>query len=77
MIHCPQNPIAKEVLTALRTGATEMVEKLPIHLNTTLRCIPNYLIYSDLEEDIEGHHVYDVFDEISQGLRDLVPDFDL
>jgi hypothetical protein len=77
MIHCPQNPIAKEVLAALRTGATEMVEKLPIHLNTTLRCIPNYLIYSDLEEDIEGHHVYDIFDEISQDLRDLVPDFDL
>jgi hypothetical protein len=61
----------------LRTGATEILEKLPVHFDTTLRCIPNYVIYSDFEEEIEGHHVYDVLDELSQEFKESVPDFEL
>ncbi|KAF1847160.1 glycosyltransferase family 31 protein [Cucurbitaria berberidis CBS 394.84] len=76
-LYCPQNPIAKEVLVVLRTGATEVLEKLPVHFDTTLRCIPNYAIYSDYEEDIKGSHIHDVFDEISHDLQQLVPDFEL
>ncbi|KAF2623566.1 glycosyltransferase family 31 protein [Macroventuria anomochaeta] len=76
-LYCPQNLIAKEVLVVLRTGATEVLEKLPVHLDTTLRCIPNYAIYSDYEEDIEGSHIHDVFDELSQDLKESVPDFEL
>lgn len=74
---CPQSPIAEEVLVVLRTGATEALEKLPVHFDTTLRCIPNYAIYSDYEENIEGYHIHDVFDEISEDLKDSVPDFEL
>src|SRR5690242_9377816 len=76
-LHCPQNPISKEVLVVLRTGATEVLEKLPVHFNTTLRCIPDYVIYSDYEEEFEGIHIYDVFDELSLDLKDSVPDFEL
>jgi hypothetical protein len=76
-LHCPQNPIAKDVLVVLRTGATEVLEKLPVHIDTTLRCIPTYAIYSDYEEEIEGSHIHDVFDELSQDLKDSVPDFEL
>jgi len=76
-LYCPQNPIAKEVLVVLRTGATEVLEKLPIHLTTVLRCIPNYAIYSDFEEEFGGHHIHDVFDELDQDLKDSVPDFKL
>ena len=76
-VYCPRNPIANEVLVVLRTGATEVLEKLPVHLETTLRCIPNYAIYSDYEEEIGGSHINDVFDELSQDLKDSVPDFEL
>ena len=76
-LYCPQNPVAKDILVVLRTGATEVLEKLPVHLSTTLRCIPNYIIYSDYEEEIEGRHIYDVFNELSQDLKDSVPDFKL
>ena len=75
--YCPQRPIAKDVLVVLRTGATEVLEKLPVHFETILRCIPNYAIYSDYEEEIEGHHIHDIFDELSQDLKDSVPDFEL
>lgn len=76
-LYCPQNPIAKDVLVVLRTGATEVLEKLPVHFDTTLRCIPNYAIYSDYEENVKGHHIHDVFDELSQDLKESVPDFEL
>ncbi|KAF2709072.1 glycosyltransferase family 31 protein [Pleomassaria siparia CBS 279.74] len=76
-LYCSQNTIAKEVLVVLRTGATEVLEKLPVHFDTTLRCIPDYAIYSDYEEEIEGSHIHDVFDELSQDFKDSVPDFEL
>lgn len=74
---CPKNPLSEDILVIVRTGATEIFEKLPVHLNTTLRCISNQVIYSDYEEDIEGHHIHDVFDELSQDLRSSVPDFQM
>ncbi|KAJ8110740.1 hypothetical protein OPT61_g6493 [Boeremia exigua] len=75
--YCSHNPLAEDVLVVLKTGATEVLEKLPAHLDTTLRCIPNYVIYSDYEEDIEGQHIFDVFDDISPELKDRDPDFEV
>lgn len=76
-LHCSQNPVAKDVLVVLRTGATEVLEKLPVHFDTTLRCVPDYAIYSDYEEEIEGRHIHDVFDEVGEDLKKSVPDFEL
>jgi hypothetical protein len=33
---CPQYPIKDDILVVLRTGATGALEKLPVHLETTL-----------------------------------------
>jgi hypothetical protein len=74
---CPESPIANDILVVVRTGATEVLEKLPVHFNTTLNCVPDYVIYSDYEEDIQGHHAYDVLDEVSDALKASVPDFEL
>ncbi|USP76041.1 glycosyltransferase family 31 protein [Curvularia clavata] len=52
---------SNDILVVLRTGATEALSKVPIHFSTTLRCVPNYVLYSDLEENIAGHRVHDVF----------------
>tara|TARA_R110002003_G_scaffold1926_9_gene23769 strand:+ start:6826 stop:7992 length:1167 start_codon:yes stop_codon:yes gene_type:complete len=53
------------------------LEKLPVHFETTLRCVPNFVVYSDLEEDIQGHHVYDVLNEVSETLKASVQEFEL
>jgi hypothetical protein len=74
---CPESAIANEILVVIKTGATEVLEKLPVHFETTLRCVPDFVIYSDLEEDIQGHHVHDVFEGIGKELKESVPEFRL
>jgi hypothetical protein len=39
--------------------------------------VPDYVIYSDYEEDIQDHHVHDVFEGISPSLKASVPEFKL
>lgn len=41
---------ADDVVVVLKTGATELLDKLPVHLDTTLRCYPHHLMFSDYEE---------------------------
>jgi hypothetical protein len=74
---CPESPIANDVLVVLRTGATEALEKLPVHFETTLRCVPDYIVYSDLKEEIQGHQIHDVFEGISDELKASAPEFKL
>ncbi|KAK8108326.1 uncharacterized protein PG998_010339 [Apiospora kogelbergensis] len=75
---CPTSPLLGDVLVVLRTGATEAREKLPVHFETVLTCIPNYVIYSDFAEDIAGHHLLDVLDGVvDEKLRQSNPDFEL
>ncbi|OTA57989.1 glycosyltransferase family 31 protein [Hypoxylon sp. EC38] len=66
----------EDVFVILRTGASEAPKKLPAHFTTTLRCVPHYAIYSDYEEDIEGHHVYNALDEINPDIIATHSDFE-
>lgn len=69
-IQCPKLPITDDILVVLRTGATEALEKLPVHFQTTLRCVGDYVVYSDLDEEIAGHRVKDVLEgSVSERLR--------
>ncbi|KAI0455553.1 glycosyltransferase family 31 protein [Xylaria acuta] len=72
---CPDSPLLNDVLVVVRTGATEVLEKLPVHFRTTLACVPDYIIYSDFEENIEGYHAFDVLDRINDDIRTTVPEF--
>ncbi|KAI0471188.1 hypothetical protein F4859DRAFT_484683 [Xylaria cf. heliscus] len=72
---CPESPLLNDVLVVVRTGATEVLEKLPVHFSTVLACVPDYIIYSDLEEDVEGRHIVDVLDRTSENVRMNVPEF--
>ncbi|KAI8940981.1 hypothetical protein NX059_002231 [Plenodomus lindquistii] len=74
-VPCPTSPIIDDILVVLRTGATEIHDKLPIHLNTTLRCVPDLVIYSDYAESIADHPVHDVFASVSKTLIAQEPDF--
>ncbi|TIA12353.1 hypothetical protein D6C80_06909 [Aureobasidium pullulans] len=61
----------------MRTGSTELQDKLPIHLATTLLRYPNSLVFSDFEEDYEQHHIIDALESVSTQLRETNSDFDL
>ncbi|KAJ5690600.1 hypothetical protein N7462_004992 [Penicillium macrosclerotiorum] len=63
---CPSLPGIEDVLVVLKTGITEAQEKVPVHLRTTLRCIPHKLIVSDFEEDIDGIQTHDVLRNTSE-----------
>ena len=65
-----------DVFVVVKTGANEAHEKLPIHFKTTLSCIPHYGIWSDLEEDIAGHHVSDALDNTDPNIVSSNPDFE-
>ncbi|KAJ4366480.1 hypothetical protein N0V83_008116 [Neocucurbitaria cava] len=72
---CPQSELADDVLVVLRTGATESLEKLPVHFRTTLRCVPHFVLFSDMDEDIEGHPVHDVLKGVSEDVKKDHEDF--
>ena len=74
---CATLPGANETLMILKTGSTEMYNKLPIHLNSTLRCYPNYIIFSDFAKYYQGQHVFDALESVDAGIQANHPDFEL
>ena len=74
---CPPLQGMENVFVVMKTGVTEAPEKVPVHVNTTLRCIPNYAIFSDFEEDIEGVRIRDAFVDIDPEVKEQVPEFKL
>ncbi|KAJ6069038.1 hypothetical protein N7499_010925 [Penicillium canescens] len=74
---CPPLPGMENILVVIKTGITEAQDKVPVHLRTTLRCIPHKIIVSDFEEDIAGVRTYDVFQNVSESLKQSNIDFAL
>jgi hypothetical protein len=74
---CPDLPGIENILAVLKTGVTEAREKVPVHFKTTLRCIPNYVVVSDFEEDINGVRIHDVLRQVDPDIKDNSLDFDL
>ncbi|PYH93408.1 hypothetical protein BO71DRAFT_484596 [Aspergillus ellipticus CBS 707.79] len=74
---CPDLPGMEDVLVVMKTGVTESLDKVPIHFKTTLRCVPNYIIFSDFEEEIEGVKIHDALRTMDSVVKDTVADFDL
>ncbi|KAH0032185.1 glycosyltransferase family 31 protein, partial [Aureobasidium melanogenum] len=70
-------PGAKETLVIMRTGSTELQDKLPIHLATTLLRYPDSIIFSDFEEDFKNRHIFDALESVDPHLKETSPDFDL
>ncbi|EDU47737.1 conserved hypothetical protein [Pyrenophora tritici-repentis Pt-1C-BFP] len=76
-LFCPHSDLADDILIVLRTGATESLEKVPVHFRTTLRCVPHFVVHSDLEEEIEGHAVHDVLKDVTEETKKKQDDFKL
>ncbi|KAK4613225.1 hypothetical protein CLAFUW4_09050 [Fulvia fulva] len=74
---CRHLPGADKVLVMLKTGATELYAKLPTHFVTTFQCIPNFSIYSDLEQTFGDVQIYDAIKPVSKKIREEHEDFQL
>ncbi|KAI1471022.1 glycosyltransferase family 31 protein [Daldinia caldariorum] len=74
---CNHFPNTSDILVVVKTGATESYSKIPTQLITVLRCLPDFLIFSDMEQDIAGHHVRDSLDSVIDEAKERNSDFDL
>jgi hypothetical protein len=74
---CQDLPGANETLVVLKTGAGEIEEKLPIHLQTTFKCYPETVVFSDFGETFMNHTIVDVLEDVDPEIKDNHDDFDL
>jgi len=75
--HCSEVPGADNVLVLLKTGATELYQKLPTHFVTTFTCVPNFMVFSDLEQTFADYPIHDAIAPISKHFREHHEDFEL
>ncbi|SPN98442.1 uncharacterized protein DNG_01486 [Cephalotrichum gorgonifer] len=74
---CARLPgLNSSIVLIVKTGATEASDKLPTQLQTILRCVPDLLVFSDMEQTFAGLHVRDSLDTILDDVKKN-PDFDL
>lgn len=67
---CAQMPGRdSSIALIVKTGATESFGKIPTQLQTILRCVPDLLIFSDMEQTIAGVHVRDSLETVLDGVK--------
>ncbi|KAH8696326.1 hypothetical protein BGW36DRAFT_380695 [Talaromyces proteolyticus] len=66
-----------ELAVILKTGVTEPLQKVAVHIETTLSDVPFYAVFSDYQETIAGVPTYDVLRNVSDRVKQHIPDFDL
>ena len=76
-LQCKSLPGADNVLIIFRTGSTELEDRFAVHFSTSLQCFPNYLVFSDLEEDYGEEHILDALEQVSPEIIESHPDFEL
>lgn len=59
----------RDLVIVLKTGASEIYDKLPIHFVTTFACRPDFLIYSDVEQDFGRVKVRDALAMVSEEMK--------
>ena len=74
---CAGFPDTSDILVIMKTGATEAYDKLPVHFMTTLQCVKDVILFSDMEMQMGDYHIYDVLDTISDSVKKDNEDFNL
>ncbi|KAK5117216.1 hypothetical protein LTR85_008984 [Meristemomyces frigidus] len=74
---CFDAPGADNVLVMLKTGATELYQKLPTHFVTTFTCVPHFMIFSDLAQNFADYPIHDAIAPVSKHFREHHEDFEL
>ncbi|KAF1982370.1 glycosyltransferase family 31 protein [Aulographum hederae CBS 113979] len=73
---CSAFPDTGNVVIAVKTGATEASEKIPLQMQTSLRCAQNVVVFSDMEQELGEYHVYDALDAVPDSAMEGNTDFD-
>lgn len=68
---------ADRVMVLMKTGATELYQKLPTHFVTTFKCVTHLNIYSDLAQTIGEIPIHDAIAPVSELYRQQHADFEL
>lgn len=71
---CAELPGAKDMLLVMKTGSSVIDKRLPIHLSTTFRCTPDFLVFSDMAQDFHGLQIHDSLDELHKYVDMSNPD---
>ncbi|KAK1760282.1 glycosyltransferase [Echria macrotheca] len=74
---CADFPDMSKIMVVMKTGASESFAKVPTQLMTMLRCLPDTLIFSDMDQNIAGYQLLDSLDEVPRDITEKNPDFDL
>ncbi|KOS20337.1 hypothetical protein ESCO_006230 [Escovopsis weberi] len=74
---CDGFPKMDDIMFVLKTGATEAFDKLPTQLLTNLQCLDDFLLFSDLEQQIGKYHIYNALDRVAESIKKAHPEFDL
>jgi hypothetical protein len=68
---------SNNTVVILQTGSTELEDRFRIHLSTSLRCYPHFLIFSDYEESYHGMEILDALSTVNETIKSHHPDFEL
>lgn len=74
---CEGFPDTSNVLLVMKTGASEAYSKIPTQLLTNLRCLNDFLIFSDMEQEVAGFTIQDSLDTVLPEAMVDNRDFDL
>jgi hypothetical protein len=68
---CANFPNTSNILLVMKTGASESYDRIPTQLMTVLRCLPDFLVFSDKSQSIGGFHIHDSLDTVlSEAMED-------
>ncbi|KAI0384703.1 glycosyltransferase family 31 protein [Hypomontagnella monticulosa] len=74
---CNSFPDTSNILVIVKTGASESFAKVPTQLVTVLRCVSDFLVFSDMEQTIAGHYVHDSLQTVMSTVKESNPNFGL
>ncbi|GAB1318272.1 N-acetylgalactosaminide beta-1,3-galactosyltransferase [Madurella fahalii] len=74
---CEGFPDTSNVLLVMKTGASEAFARVPTQMMTMLKCLPDFLIFSDMDQNIAGQDIHDSLSTVLFEAQDGNSDFDL
>ena len=74
---CSKLRSLQDVVVTVKTGASEVEKRIPPIMTTSLRCAPQTLIFSDLQQQVEEYGIHDSLDDVSQEITEGNSIFDL
>ncbi|KAI0025309.1 hypothetical protein F4780DRAFT_426800 [Xylariomycetidae sp. FL0641] len=74
---CDAFPNTANVLVVVKTGATEAYTKIPTQLMTNLRCVSDFLLFSDMHHHVAGYELLDALESVRDDTKQFNADFDL